>query len=67
MQKWEYCRLGKNPSDSKYYVTYYRTGKSGDASGFGSARTQLGLDGWELVGLIPDPFGGVFYFKRPIP
>lgn len=65
MTKWEYCAI-KSDAGLKYFSpsAEHTTEESNDIH---QTIAQLGLDGWELVGLtqIAPSNAVVYYFKRP--
>jgi hypothetical protein len=83
MQKWEYCRLSNRYNDEPFVLTFYRPtgvaevqvkrdkskGDHDDNDGRARCLAQLGLDGWELVGVLAHayyPQSPYMWFKRPL-
>jgi len=72
MQQWEYCEVGWTPKQVTIHV--YSSRENGTYEGvqtpeeWGALLSQLGTDGWELVGIVPTrPVNhSLYYFKRPI-
>jgi hypothetical protein len=72
MQQWEYCEVGWTPKQVTIHV--YSSREDGTYEGvqtpeeWGALLSQLGTDGWELVGIVPTrPVNhSLYYFKPPI-
>lgn len=72
MQQWEYCEVGWMPKQVTIHI--YSSRADGTYEGvqtpeeWGALLSQLGTDGWELVGVVPTkPVNhSLYYFKRPI-
>jgi hypothetical protein len=72
MQQWEYCEVGWTPKQVTIHV--YSSSADGTYEGvqtpeeWGALLSQLGADGWELVGVVPTKpiTHSLYYFKRPI-
>jgi hypothetical protein len=72
MQQWEYCEVGWTPKQVTIHV--YSSHADGTYEGvqtpeeWGALLSQLGMDGWELIGVVPTkPVNhSLYYFKRPI-
>jgi hypothetical protein len=71
MLVWEYCEVAYTPKHVLVHI--YSSQEHGSYEGiqkpeeWGALLTQLGADGWELVGVVPTrPANHVlYYFKRP--
>ncbi len=76
MQKWEYCGLNDQIIDnSVYMVSFYANGdgttilrRLNGKGGIGIAFAQLGMEGWEVTGVVHDmeEMGQLIFFKRPL-
>ncbi len=72
MPLWEYCEVAYTPKQVIVHV--YSSRDNGMYEGiqkpeeWGALLTQLGADGWELVGIVPirSANHSLYYFKRPI-
>ncbi|HLH62073.1 MAG TPA: hypothetical protein VKV20_10355 [Ktedonobacteraceae bacterium] len=72
MQPWEYCEVAWTPKQVTIHV--YSSREDGRYEGvqspeeWGALLTQLGADGWELVGVVParPASHSLYYFKRAI-
>jgi hypothetical protein len=72
MQAWEYCEVAYTPKQVIVHV--YSSRDDGTYEGFqtpeewGALLTQLGGEGWEMVGVITTKptTHALYYFKRPI-
>ncbi len=72
MQQWEYCEVGWTPEQVTIHV--YSSRENGTYVGvqkpdeWGALLSQLGAEGWELVGVLPTKPANhsLYYFKRPI-
>ena len=80
-QNWEYCAIvgirrktGMRSLGGRYpAIWYFRLGveiveiKGDEGAQLGKAIFQLGQDGWEMVGAVPEEADAyTLYFKRPI-
>ncbi len=72
MQQWEYCEVGWTLEQVTIHV--YSSRENGTYVGvqkpdeWGALLSQLGAEGWELVGVVPTKPANhsLYYFKRPI-
>jgi hypothetical protein len=72
MPLWEYCEVAYTPK--QVIVHIYSNQDNGMYEGiqkpeeWGALLTQLGADGWELVGVVPTRPANhsLYYFKRPL-
>jgi hypothetical protein len=70
--EWEYCELVWKPEGISIIilnVSENQNVRNYDAKSFHKTIAQLGLDGWELTGVMSSPTGAheyFYYFKRPI-
>jgi len=85
MQKWEYCIIdGQRSIGTAYHPGYYRVTNIGfelvtdfsnrpkgvsESGAIGQLISQLGEEGWEMVGAGSILAGSshILYFKRPLP
>jgi len=72
MQQWEYCEVAWTPK--QVAINVYSSRENGTYEGvqkpeeWGALLSQLGADGWELVGVVQAKTANhsLYYFKRPI-
>jgi len=70
MQQWEYCEVAWTPKQVTIHV--YSSRENGTYEGvqkpeeWGALLSQLGADGWELVGVVPTkPANHSLYYSKP--